>query len=692
MAAEQGHAQTQTSVGYMYQSGQAVAQDYAEAMRRYRRAADQEEAAAHNIGRLYLYGLGVTQDYTQAMEWFEKAADQGDGDVQEHHPPVQAIRPVCETGQTMAPANITHIVCHPDSSSSGKDVILWDDIKAAFGDVALVRSGSIVQAFLKGRDFKNLDPLRIAAVPGATLEVVIRGQPARTESAVQQTTSNRASLQELSRDALQETQKSARPSKYSYIRNPIPARPRRTLKTASTQQLSTTIGTPNTCDVPKVTPLSPPQPASEEPVSGSVADFISTMVTARSGCQDAQAGLGAMYMDGIGVSQDYKQAMEWLLKAAEQGSASAQCNIGIIYENGKGVPQDSYKAALWHAKAAEQEQRYAQHNLGCLYRDGRGVPKDEVKAAELFTKAAEQGHSDAQESIGVAYEKGRGVPQDHVKAAEWYLKSAEQGNSFSQHKLGTLYRLGHGLEQDHGHSLVWYRKAAEQGCTAAMCAIGYNYHYGHGVTQDYTQAMEWYIKAADLGSPAAQNNIASMYDDGQGVPQDYETAMDWFLKAAEQGLAAAQNSLGVMYQYGQGVLQDCSLAVEWYREAADQGHVDAQFNLGNMYEDGEGVEVDKTEAMMWYQKSAEQGNTNAKKRLQILINFTSLQFLVPFLDGIVKVRVSLRTTIKQAGFQTSQSALAGVGGHEEAAMENYNHTDNSATAPLSRGPQTVLGD
>jgi hypothetical protein len=75
--------------------------------------------------------------------------------IQETHPHVQAVRRVYETGQPTTPSTTTHIVCHPDSSSSGKDIILWDDIKAVFGDVAHVRSGSTIQAFLKGRDFKK---------------------------------------------------------------------------------------------------------------------------------------------------------------------------------------------------------------------------------------------------------------------------------------------------------------------------------------------------------------------------------------------------------------------------------------------------------------------------------------------------------------------------------------------------------
>lgn len=75
--------------------------------------------------------------------------------IQGTHPRAQAVRRVYETGQPTTPSNVTHIACHPDSSSSGKDVILWDDIKAVFGDVAHVRAGSTVQTFLKGGDFKK---------------------------------------------------------------------------------------------------------------------------------------------------------------------------------------------------------------------------------------------------------------------------------------------------------------------------------------------------------------------------------------------------------------------------------------------------------------------------------------------------------------------------------------------------------
>ena len=43
-----------------------------------------------------------------------------------------------------------------------------------------------------------------------------------------------------------------------------------------------------------------------------------------------------------------------LFKAAEQGDASAQSNLGVMYENGEGVAKDYKKAVYWLRKAADQ--------------------------------------------------------------------------------------------------------------------------------------------------------------------------------------------------------------------------------------------------------------------------------------------------------------------------------------------------
>jgi hypothetical protein len=62
----------------MYYYGKGVPQDYAEAGRWCRKAADQNYPTAQDaLGYSYYMGLGVPQDYTQAFFWYQRAAEQG---------------------------------------------------------------------------------------------------------------------------------------------------------------------------------------------------------------------------------------------------------------------------------------------------------------------------------------------------------------------------------------------------------------------------------------------------------------------------------------------------------------------------------------------------------------------------------------------------------------------------------------
>ncbi len=76
--AEQGDAEAQNSLGYMYSHGEGVTQDHAEAAKWYRKAAEQGLALAqYNLGLAYDNGQGIPQDYAEAVKWFRRAAEQG---------------------------------------------------------------------------------------------------------------------------------------------------------------------------------------------------------------------------------------------------------------------------------------------------------------------------------------------------------------------------------------------------------------------------------------------------------------------------------------------------------------------------------------------------------------------------------------------------------------------------------------
>ena len=59
----------------MYADGDDVPQDYAEAVRWYRRSAEQGTARVQfNLGLMYESGNGVAQNFVQAHKWFNLAA------------------------------------------------------------------------------------------------------------------------------------------------------------------------------------------------------------------------------------------------------------------------------------------------------------------------------------------------------------------------------------------------------------------------------------------------------------------------------------------------------------------------------------------------------------------------------------------------------------------------------------------
>ena len=83
LAADQGYASAQFLLGTMYFNGQGVPQDYKEAVKWYRLAADQGNPGAQsNLGLMYDNGQGVPQDYKEAVKWYRLAADQGNAEAQ----------------------------------------------------------------------------------------------------------------------------------------------------------------------------------------------------------------------------------------------------------------------------------------------------------------------------------------------------------------------------------------------------------------------------------------------------------------------------------------------------------------------------------------------------------------------------------------------------------------------------------
>ena len=82
------------------------------------------------------------------------------------------------------------------------------------------------------------------------------------------------------------------------------------------------------------------------------AELAATRQRAEQGDADAQASLGAIYVSGQGIPQNYKEAARWLQLAAEQGHVLAMRDLITMYRTNQGVDQDIVEAHKWANLAA----------------------------------------------------------------------------------------------------------------------------------------------------------------------------------------------------------------------------------------------------------------------------------------------------------------------------------------------------
>jgi TPR repeat protein len=81
--AEQGHAEAQECLGWMYSIGAGVAKDDKEAVKWFQKSANQgNDEAQYRLSRMYKYGDGVEKNDAEASKWLHESAEQGNVSAQ----------------------------------------------------------------------------------------------------------------------------------------------------------------------------------------------------------------------------------------------------------------------------------------------------------------------------------------------------------------------------------------------------------------------------------------------------------------------------------------------------------------------------------------------------------------------------------------------------------------------------------
>jgi TPR repeat protein len=190
--------------------------------------------------------------------------------------------------------------------------------------------------------------------------------------------------------------------------------------------------------------------------------LVSLLISANSFADAYSAGIVAIKRG------HFETAMRAFLPLAESGKAEAQNNVGHFYEQGLGVNQDYEQAISWYTKAGEQGLGAAQHNAGMLYYNGTGVDQDYSQAFTWFEKAAQQDVTEAQYMLGLMYHQGTEREEDYDRAREWFLKSAKMAYANAQFMYAYMLQSAQGGDAEPQKAMVWAALSELNGKTDAI--------------------------------------------------------------------------------------------------------------------------------------------------------------------------------------------------------------------------------
>lgn len=326
--------------------------------------------------------------------------------------------------------------------------------------------------------------------------------------------------------------------------------------------------------------------------------------------------------------------------AIQQGSHCAGF-IGARYLGGQGVEQDFAKAKMWFLRGIEHGDYISLNSLGFMYYHGIGVEKDLNKGVGYIKKAAESKYGPAHFNLGYAYAQ-RNHPGDAMKAYEQFdLASKKRSIPAWYYKGLMLYNGFHGKEKPVERSIdgavVHFKIVSE-----VMEELHSPLKWAHDkfAQKDYGSAMLGFMISAEMGHETAQMNLAYLLDEQRGLldlgsikgntfnfiksiltfgnktmePESKsairnmareKTALVYWTRAGRQLNYDAIVKMGDYYFSGIGTDKpDPAKAAACYQSAADHTSSLANWNLGWMHENGIGAEQSFHLAKRYYDLAA----------------------------------------------------------------------------------------
>ncbi|KAF5100416.1 hypothetical protein D0Z00_001275 [Geotrichum galactomycetum] len=308
--------------------------------------------------------------------------------------------------------------------------------------------------------------------------------------------------------------------------------------------------------------------------------------------------IGARYLNGQGVDQDFEQARKWFTRGIEFHDYISYNSLGFMYYHGVGVKKDINKGVAFLKKAAEQTYGPAHFNLGYAYYQ-RNHPGDALKAFKHFTLASQKRNFLAWYYKGIMLEQGFPGQVKSIESAVYYFKVVSE--TFEE--LYSPLKWAHDSynKGDYGSAILGFLIASEEGYETAQVNLAYMLDEQRGYFDLNVIKTKIGAFSNRLWHKMEVSNLAPTRDFHRE-----KTALVYWTRAARQMNVDAVVKMGDYYFKGIGTeKEDPAKAAVCYQAAADHFSSLAKWNLGWMHENGIGAEKSFHLAKRYYDLAAE---------------------------------------------------------------------------------------
>ena len=470
-AARQGYAPAQASLGEMYRGGLGVNKDYGEAFKWYLKAAESGmPESQYNVGYMYYYGEGVEVSKEKAAEWFMKAAKQGYAPAQNY------LGKMFFLGEGLPVNEGEGIRLYKRAAAQGNE-----NAKKALKMIAekaleAAKGGDAGLQFVVGGMYMFGDGFE------QNYEEAVKWFEKAAAQGLVDAKFFLGSMYECG-EGVEKNYETA----FKWFKE------------------AAELGDKEAIEI-----LNDWDHVGEKRFAGCSLERI--MEFAKLGDAEAMFEVGCKYFYGDyyeDIEVNYKEALNWFLKAADKGYAEAAHYIGNMYLDGKGVDKNYGNALLWWQKAEKSGFRKAAHNIGAAYFYGLGVEQNYGEAFERFKEGAEAGVAKSNVFLAVMYFSGKSVKQNYRETRKLLLKAGEQGDVIAQNMLGSMYYYGEcGVVKNRKEAMKWFKKAADQGDEEAKEILKSN---GKGDVRTMKDMVEVILDVSQFDENEDQASVIGMY-------------------------------------------------------------------------------------------------------------------------------------------------------------------------------------